>query len=165
MAIPVFSIIGWSGAGKTTFLEKLIALLKARGLRLAVIKEVPRPFQADTEGKDSYRFSKAGADRVVIANPQTVVQYFNRPMTVADIVATIDDADLILTEGHHHFGYPQLEIYRKAVNDGLRCPCIENLVGVITDDELPLQKNVRRFHFDEVEQVADFLLTYSPEET
>ena len=35
---PIISFVRLSGTGKTTFLEKLIPVLKARGLRLALIK-------------------------------------------------------------------------------------------------------------------------------
>ncbi|MCL5057026.1 MAG: molybdopterin-guanine dinucleotide biosynthesis protein B, partial [Actinobacteria bacterium] len=36
--IPVISFVGYSGSGKTTFLERLIPELKARNLRVGVIK-------------------------------------------------------------------------------------------------------------------------------
>lgn len=38
MKIPVYTFVAWSGTGKTTFLEKLVAELKARGKRVATIK-------------------------------------------------------------------------------------------------------------------------------
>ena len=36
-SVPVITFVGKSGTGKTTFLEKLIPVLKANGLRLAVL--------------------------------------------------------------------------------------------------------------------------------
>ena len=34
--VPVITFVGKSGTGKTTFLEQLIPVLKAQGLRIAV---------------------------------------------------------------------------------------------------------------------------------
>ena len=54
---PVITFVGLSGTGKTTFLEKLIPVLKDRGLRLAVLKHDAHHFEMDHPGKDTYRFS------------------------------------------------------------------------------------------------------------
>ena len=54
-----------SGTGKTTFIEKLIPLLVRRGVRTAVIKSDSHGFNLDTEGKDTARFSVAGAEAAV----------------------------------------------------------------------------------------------------
>ena len=65
--IPIFAFSAWSGTGKTTILEQLIPLLKQRGLRIAVLKHDAHDFEIDREGKESWRFSHAGADSA--ANP------------------------------------------------------------------------------------------------
>jgi len=66
--IPVISFVGNSGVGKTTFLEKLIVILKARGYRLAAIKHDVHEFEVDYPGKDSWRLTQAGADIVVLSS-------------------------------------------------------------------------------------------------
>ncbi|MCG8401805.1 MAG: molybdopterin-guanine dinucleotide biosynthesis protein MobB, partial [Firmicutes bacterium] len=38
IAVPILSVVGWSGTGKTTFLEKLVTRLKERGYRVGFIK-------------------------------------------------------------------------------------------------------------------------------
>ena len=154
----VCSFIGWSGVGKTTFLERLIAHMKARGLRVAMVKEVPKPYTLDVPGKDTYRFGQAGADVVCIANPQSAAMMLYRPVSVAELIASMPEMDVILTEGHHKLGYPQIEIYRKAVAGGLRCPDTDNLRAVITVDEIELPQGVLRFGFDDLSAVTDFIL-------
>ena len=52
---PIVSVVGRSDSGKTTFLEKLIPRLKARGLRLAVVKHDRHGFEMDRPGKDTWR--------------------------------------------------------------------------------------------------------------
>ena len=67
MPVPIISIVGNSGAGKTTFLEKLIRQLKRRGYRVATIKHDTHNFQMDHPGKDTYRLAEAGSDIVMIS--------------------------------------------------------------------------------------------------
>ena len=38
MTVPTVGFAGYSGSGKTTLIEQLVRSLKARGLRVAVIK-------------------------------------------------------------------------------------------------------------------------------
>jgi molybdopterin-guanine dinucleotide biosynthesis protein B len=53
--IPIVSIVGKSDSGKTTLLEKLVAELRSRGLRIATVKHDAHSFEIDHEGKDSWR--------------------------------------------------------------------------------------------------------------
>ena len=43
--IPVIAFAAYSGTGKTTLIEKLVAALKGKGLRLAVIKHDGHKFE------------------------------------------------------------------------------------------------------------------------
>ena len=66
--IPIMALAGYSGSGKTTLLEKLIREIKSRGVRLAIIKHDGHQFEIDHEGKDSWRFTHAGADITVVTS-------------------------------------------------------------------------------------------------
>ena len=66
--IPAIAFAAYSGTGKTTLIEKLIHTLKQKGLRLAVIKHDGHKFDIDHEGKDSWRFTHAGADITMISS-------------------------------------------------------------------------------------------------
>ena len=83
---PYFSFVAWSGTGKTTYLERLIAELKRRGLRLGVIKHDAHEFQLDREGKDSWRFARAGADAVAVADGGKWALMDYRPAALGDIL-------------------------------------------------------------------------------
>jgi len=61
-----------SNSGKTTLIEKIVTILKGRGLRVAVIKHTSKGFDLDNPGKDSWRFQRAGADAVILAGPDQV---------------------------------------------------------------------------------------------
>ena len=104
--IPIVSFVAWSGTGKTTFLEKLIPALKARGLRLCVMKHDAHEFQADREGKDSWRMTRAGADVTIVTNGKHAAVFENRPVSAEALLARVEGVDLILTEGYKHGPLP-----------------------------------------------------------
>ena len=62
--IPVLGFAAWSGTGKTTVMERTIAALRRRGLRVAAVKHDGHDFEMDRPGKDSWRFAQAEACRV-----------------------------------------------------------------------------------------------------
>ncbi len=64
----ILGIAAWSGTGKTTLLKQVLPLLRAGGLRVAVIKHAHHSFDIDKPGKDSYELRKAGAERVLLAS-------------------------------------------------------------------------------------------------
>jgi len=158
-AAPVISIIGHSGSGKTTLLEKLIGELKLRGCRLAVIKHHHhRGLQFDKPGKDSWRFSKAGADHVVLAGPDKVVHLrtFAHEPTLEQVRSGIRDVDLILTEGYKHADAPKIEISRGQTKSILISDP-SDLVAIVSDRSFPLA--VPQFDLDDVSRLADFIQT------
>ena len=65
-SIPMLGFSAYSGTGKTTLLRQVIPILKAKGLRIAVIKHAHHDFDLDMPGKDSYELRKAGADETII---------------------------------------------------------------------------------------------------
>ncbi|MBW2556910.1 MAG: molybdopterin-guanine dinucleotide biosynthesis protein B, partial [Deltaproteobacteria bacterium] len=73
MTPPVVSVVGNSGAGKTTFLEKMIPEMVGRGLKVGTIKhDVHGRFEMDKPGKDSWRHKHAGASTTVISSPYRI---------------------------------------------------------------------------------------------
>jgi predicted GTPase len=67
--VPVISVVGRSGVGKTTALVPVIAEIKRRGYRLGVVKHHVHDFEIDQPGKDSWRHAQAGADAVALSAP------------------------------------------------------------------------------------------------
>ena len=64
----VLAVSGAHNSGKTTLLEKLIPLLRARGLKVGVIKHDGHDFTPDVPGTDSFRLREAGAEVLGIAS-------------------------------------------------------------------------------------------------
>jgi molybdopterin-guanine dinucleotide biosynthesis protein B len=154
---PIISIVGRSESGKTTLLEVLIAELKLRGYRVAVIKHSAEAFELDTLKKDSWRFSQAGSELSAISSAhklaifKPVEQDFG-PQELFNFICW--DYDLILTEGFKQSSYPKIEVHRKEQGEGLLSP-LQQLLAVVTDE--PLDVDVPQFSKDEVLKIADLV--------
>lgn len=155
--IPIISFVGHSGSGKTTLLEKLLRELKRRGYRLAAIKHHHhRDLGCDEPGKDSWRLAQAGADQVVIAGPHRVisVRTFEDEATVEQLIAVIQDVDLILIEGFKQADVPKIEINRGQPGSELISPP-DNLVAIVSDRHF--DANVPQFDPEDVVGLANVI--------
>ena len=156
---PVITFAALSGTGKTTFLEKLIPVLKTRGLRVAVIKHDAHHFEMDKPGKDTYRFTAAGADAVVISNREklALLERLDGELSLDEIVSRLPEADLVLTEGYKRSRYPKIALYRASLNRPLAVP-EEELMAVLTDE--PLDVSVPQLSLEDPAPCADLLMDY-----
>ena len=64
----VIGLAGWSGAGKTTLMTRVIPVLVARGLRVSTVKHAHHGFDVDIPGKDSHMHRQAGASEVFVSS-------------------------------------------------------------------------------------------------
>ncbi|MFY2605272.1 molybdopterin-guanine dinucleotide biosynthesis protein B [Achromobacter ruhlandii] len=116
---PVFGIAGRSGSGKTTLIEAMLPLLGARGLKVSVVKHSHHDFEVEPPGKDSARFRQAGAQEVMVASPfryAIVRELRGAPEpSLAEQVARLAPADLVLVEGFKQAAIPRIEVYRPAL--------------------------------------------------
>jgi molybdopterin-guanine dinucleotide biosynthesis protein MobB len=136
MAIPVVSVVGWHNAGKTTFVERLIAELKRRGLRVATIKHSREHFQVDREGTDTWRYAQAGSDVVLISGQGglALIERREDDLSLEQIVARVPpDVDLIIAEGFKRAHTPKIEVTRAGVPGGRIAP-EDELLALVTDD-------------------------------
>ena len=69
---PLFIFVGHSGAGKTSFVERLVGELDRRGLRVATIKHTHHKFDIDAPGSDTQRHRAAGAAETAIVSGSRV---------------------------------------------------------------------------------------------
>ena len=157
MSIPLITIIGRSGCGKTTLLEKLVTELKKHGYKLATVKHHShRGFEIDQPGKDSWRFAQAGSDHVIIASPDKIASYrkLEHELTLDEITAGVSDVDLILVEGYKQAEKPSLEVVR-ASNSRELIGSREQRFAVAAD--FPLDLGVPQFSLDDVQGIVDLI--------
>ena len=66
--MKVIGVAGWSGAGKTTLISRVIPYLREQGLRVSVIKHAHHAFDVDVPGKDSWVHRQSGAEEVLVSS-------------------------------------------------------------------------------------------------
>ncbi len=155
---PIISVVGKSDSGKTSLLTDLVAELRQRGFRVAVVKHATEEIELDTPGKDTWRFAGAGAAASAILSAGnlavfTKLEREDDPRAVTPFLGA--DLDLILTEGFKKGPHPKIEVHRREQGPELLSPPGE-LLAVVTDEPLPV--SVPQFSRDEAHGIADLLV-------
>ena len=155
--VPLISITApASGTGKTTFIEKLLPRLKERGIRTGVIKSDSHGFNLDMEGKDSCRFSEAGAESVAVVSPQGwfMVQKTQNRAPFEDIAAKMEGVDLILTESRSHGTLPALSLWRDK-----GAPLMgEDAAALFTSSPHSETSNLYEYDLNDIEKAVELCL-------
>lgn len=116
------SVVGPSGTGKTTLLEGVIAELTQRGHRVAAVKHDAHRIELDTEGKDSWRFRRAGAADTLLMGRDQLAWFGSDPDDGPGIEAVValfaSRADLVVVEGFRSAGLPTIVVAREEHRDG-----------------------------------------------
>ncbi|MTI60122.1 MAG: molybdopterin-guanine dinucleotide biosynthesis protein B [Firmicutes bacterium] len=137
--IPIVSIVGWTNSGKTTFITKLIPVLKSRGYRIATIKHNAHKFEIDKQGKDSWRHRQAGAETVILSSKEkiAVIKEIKEEVAVEELVSRYIDQeiDLVIVEGYKTGSVPKIEVFRPDLYDQLVFPEGEVLTRIINREE------------------------------
>ncbi len=160
--MKVFGFAGYSGSGKTTLIEQLIPVLRARGLKVSVIKHTHHHFDVDKPGKDSWRHREAGAEEVLLISDQRwVLMHELRSAPEPDLAAQLQilsPCDLVLVEGFKHYPMPKLEIHRPSHGRPLLHPDNPSIVAIASD--APLAAGLPWLDLNQPVQVADFILAH-----
>ena len=156
--IPIVCIVGYSGSGKTTLLEKLIPILRKRGYKVGTVKHDVHGFEMDKPGKDSWRHKQAGAQATIISSSSKIgmVMDVDHDYTLDQLKQFFPGVDIILTEGYKREKKPKVEIYHDTSGEDPLCKSDPNLVAMVTEANVDLE--VPRFHPDDVEGLAEFLI-------
>jgi len=174
--LPLLGFAAYSGTGKTTLLCQLIPLLKAKGIRVAVLKHAHHDFDIDHPGKDSYELRESGACNVVIASRKRTAIIIEHPDNQKE--PSLEDAlkqvntkacDLILVEGFKLANFPKIELHRKALNKPYLYPTDKNIIAIALDHALePTPDEIKKSHgsnhiptqldLNQPHQIVDFIL-------
>jgi len=160
----LISIVGHSGAGKTTLIEQLVRTASRCGLSVATIKHAHHQVTLDTPGKDSWRYTQAGAEKSLLVT-QGGVQLISRPLpnqTPAMLAQQfLGDAALVFAEGFSHAPGPKIEVLRRACSTQPRCSPEQGLSALVTDvaEACP---QVPHFPLDDIEGLLAFILARGP---
>jgi len=155
---------GWSGAGKTTLIVRLIPELNRRGFGVSTIKHAHHGFDVDRPGKDSYEHRTAGAREVLVvsANRLALMREFRGAPepSLADLLRLVAPVDLVLVEGFKRDPLPKIEVYRAANGKPPIHPEDDCIVALISDGADPPTR-LPHASIDDIAAVADLVLAHA----
>jgi molybdopterin-guanine dinucleotide biosynthesis adapter protein len=159
----VFGFAGYSGAGKTTLIEKVIPELRASSLKVSLIKHAHHSFDIDQPGKDSYRHREAGASEVLIASSQRWVLmhelHDQKEPALDELLKQFAPCDIILVEGYKFSSVPKMEIFRTATGKPRLDAVTHNIVAVASAEPLP-HGALPIIDLNSPRSVADFIIQF-----
>jgi molybdopterin-guanine dinucleotide biosynthesis protein B len=159
----IVGFAGWSGAGKTTLIVKLIPALLARGVSVSTVKHAHHNFDVDKPGKDSYEHRMAGATEVLVASDLRFAlmhELRGAPEPpLAELLGKLAPVDLVLVEGFKRDTHMKLEVHRAANAKPLLYPDDPNVRALVSDlpaDAVP--PHLAHAHIDDIDAVAALVL-------
>lgn len=158
---PVVAIVGWKNSGKTTLTVRLVAELVRRGWRVATVKHAHHAFQIDDAETDSARHRRAGAHAVAIVSPErvaTIRELGGAPEPdLAQVLALLGPADVILIEGYKSHPIPKIEARREAAHSRERLADHDPHVIAIAADHSTDAAGRPHFSLDDIGPLADLI--------
>jgi len=149
-----------SNSGKTTLIEKVVKILKARGLRVAAIKHASAGFDLDTPGKDTWRFRQAGADTVILMGPDqlALMKNIDQELSAEELERMAGDVDIIIREGFKKNAKNKIEVFRHGVS-GDRPLCMDDTSFLALVRDRVVNVSLPQYDINDAEGVAEFILT------
>jgi molybdopterin molybdotransferase len=157
--LPIVSIVGKSQSGKTVLMEQLIAEFKKRGYKVAALKHSRGGMEIDHPGKDSWRYSQAGSDAVLISSPDKLafIRSLDHDLDIGELLPIVGpEFNLVLVEGFRKSKIPKIEVHKKELGDDLLCSP-EELSAIVTDGSL--DTDIPQLLWGDTVTVADFIET------
>lgn len=155
----VVAFVGYADSGKTEVICRLLPVLAARGLRIAVLKHSHHAdLDRGDQGKDTWRYRRAGARAVALAAPglvQVTRVFDGEPPLQEALAALGDGVDLILVEGYKKGPLPKVAVLRPEDKEAPDFPHLIALVG-----EGPVDTTLPVFQPHQVEELGRWLYDY-----
>ena len=133
------TVTGWSNSGKTSVLVEVVKRLTKAGINVGVIKHHGHVDDGvDVPGKDSWKYSHAGANPVILSSSMQYAIFKSTPereATREELIAEIaDEVDMVVIEGFCSGSDGAIEVSRVANGKGLKLKP-EQRIALITDNE------------------------------
>jgi molybdopterin-guanine dinucleotide biosynthesis protein B len=161
-APPLIGIVGWKNSGKTTLIERLVAVLTRKGFRVATIKHTHHELRPHDGVTDGERHARAGAIQTAVIAPSQwelagKLQSSPAP-TLEKIAVRLEPADLVLVEGFKSGRIAKIEVRRQAATTRTPLAPSDPLIIAIAADHAVEASPVLVFPLDDIEASATFIL-------
>jgi molybdopterin-guanine dinucleotide biosynthesis protein B len=148
---------GPSGSGKTTLVEKVAKVL-IESKEVAIIKNDPKDKAIfDVEGKDSYKFSKTGAE-VVVTSPTRTTYFSKRQKELDEIIEMFNHFDILLVEGLKTLPLPRIAIFRDKIDESyLDCSEAIAIDDTIDINNYTIPQNIDILNLNSTSEIIDWI--------
>ncbi len=145
-------IVGSSNSGKTTLIEKVVPILKGRGLKVLAVKHA-KYFELDRRGKDSWRLFESGADVVITSKEKTayICRFSDNLDEILDVFGNL--YDIVLIEGFRSSEYPKIVLLEK--EDDLIG--LKNVIAVVSNTNIDFEP---KFNKEDYHSITKFILDF-----
>ena len=161
--MKVIGVAGWSGAGKTTLISRVIPYLREQSVRVSVIKHAHHDFDVDVPGKDSWVHRQSGAQEVLVssANRWALMHELRGAPepSLPELLRKMSPVDLLIVEGFKSEPYRKIEVHRM---DSGKAPLFPNdsaIACIATDAAIETTLPVA--HLDDIPAVAALMRQYA----
>src|SRR5690625_1549933 len=165
--MKVVGLAGWSGAGKTTLVCKLIPALRRRGLKVSTLKHAHHDCDVDTPGKESFEHRAAGATEVLVSSGKRWALMHElrdeEEPGIDTLLSRLTPVDLVIIEGFKREGHQKLEVWRRSVKKPLLATEDPQILAICSDGPVPEAESLPQgprpvLDLNDVEAIADFLV-------
>ena len=160
----VIGFAGWSGAGKTTLIVRLIPELGRRGYSVSTLKHAHHGFDVDQPGKDFYAHRAAGAREVLVASAARLALMRElrgaQEPPLADLLRMLAPVDLVLIEGFRRDPVAKIEVYRDA-GGGPPLHQEDPHVVALISDSASLRAGLPHTAIGDIAAAADLVLAHA----
>ena len=161
--MKVIGVAGWSGAGKTTLISRVIPYLRGQDLRVSVIKHAHHDFDVDVPGKDSWVHRQSGAEEVLVssANRWALMHELRGAAepSLLELLRKMSPVDLLIVEGFKSEPYRKIEVHRKDSGKPPLFPDDSTIACIATDAVIETALPVA--HIDDIPSVAALIRKYA----
>ena len=151
-------IIGRHNSGKTTLILRLVPALKARGLRVGVVKHAPgiQSFEGES---DSARLAKAGADFTGLAGRHGGTIYLPELTEISQWEQAVEhlfpQVDLLLVEGYKSASGTKIEVWHEGLSESPISESEEPPLFFVS--KVSLMPGIQAVSPDDVDLIADHI--------
>ena len=152
---------GPSGSGKTTLVEKIAKrLIKTQ--RVVIIKNDPKDKAVfDVKGKDSDKFTKTGAE-VVVTSPTRTTYFSHREKNLNEIVAMVNNFDILLVEGLKNLPLPRIAIFRNEIDESyFNCSEAIALDDTVDRTKYTIPENIDILNLNDEDEIIAWVQTHA----
>jgi molybdopterin-guanine dinucleotide biosynthesis protein B len=151
---------GWSGAGKTSLMIRVIPILTRRGFTVSTVKHAHHAFDIDRPGKDSWLHREAGATEVMVASANRFaliheLRGADEP-GLEELLSRMTPTDIVLVEGFRHGLHRKIEIFRPELDKPALHPG-DPMIVAIASPAPPERSALPWLPLDDAEAIAEFI--------